>query len=64
MPINHPAAVLYTPSRMEILKQDFKKIKRLIDSDGEMPACEEDVLNLESETTGDEQNKDEQLELF
>jgi len=64
MPINHPAAVLYTPSRMEILKQDFQKIKRLIDSDGEVPACEEDILNLESETTGDKQNKGEQLGLF
>jgi len=64
MPINHPAAVLYTPSRMEILKQDFQKIKRLIDSDGEVPVCEEDILNLESETTGDKQNKGEQLGLF
>jgi len=49
---------------MEILKQDFQKIKRLIDSDGEVPACEEDILNLESETTGDKQNKGEQLGLF
>jgi len=64
MPINHPAAVLYTPSRMEILKQDFKKIKMLIDSDGEIPACEEDISSLESENTGDKQNKDEQLGLF
>ena len=64
MPINHPAAVLYAPSRMEILKQDFQKIKRLIDSDSEMPAVEEDILNLESETTGDKQDKDKQLGLF
>lgn len=32
LPINHPAAVLYTPSRMEILKEDFSRIKKLIDS--------------------------------
>ncbi len=64
MPINHPAAVLYAPSRMEILKQDFQKIKRLIDSDSEMPAVEEDILNLESEATGDKQDKDKQLGLF
>lgn len=30
MPINHPAAVLYTPSRMEILKSDFLRLKRVI----------------------------------
>jgi len=49
---------------MEILKQDFKKIKMLIDSDGEIPACEEDISSLESENTGDKQDKDEQLGLF
>jgi len=32
LPINHPAAVLYTPSRMDILKEDFSRIKKLIDS--------------------------------
>lgn len=32
LPINHPAAVLYTPSRMEMLKQDFSRIKKLVDS--------------------------------
>jgi uracil-DNA glycosylase len=34
LPINHPAAVLYTPSRLEILKEDFKRIKMIFDSYG------------------------------
>jgi len=33
LPINHPAAVLYTPSRIAILREDFSRIKRLIDAD-------------------------------
>ena len=33
LPINHPAAVLYTPSRMEVLEEDFSRIKGLKDSD-------------------------------
>jgi DNA polymerase len=61
MPINHPAAALYMPSKMEILKQDFQKIKKLIDSNGELSAYQEDISSLESE---DEQDKDEQLGLF
>ena len=65
LPINHPAAALYTPSRMEVLKEDFQRIKRLIDSDGkEITAYEEDVLDLESEAVSDEKNKGEQLGLF
>ncbi|MCL4386632.1 MAG: uracil-DNA glycosylase [Actinobacteria bacterium] len=30
LPINHPAAALYTPSRFEILKLDFKRISKVI----------------------------------
>jgi DNA polymerase len=30
MPINHPAAVLYAPSRFEILKNDFRKIEKVM----------------------------------
>lgn len=30
MPINHPAAVLYTPSRINVLKDDFLRLKELI----------------------------------
>jgi len=30
MPINHPAAALYAYSRLEILKNDFKKIEKVI----------------------------------
>lgn len=32
LPINHPAAVLYTPSRFGILKEDFQRIKMLLDN--------------------------------
>lgn len=61
MPINHPAAALYMPSKMEILKQDFLKIKKLIVSDTEAPNFQHNISNLESE---DNQDKDEQLGLF
>jgi len=30
LPINHPAAALYTPSRLEILKSDFKRALKII----------------------------------
>ena len=30
LPINHPAAVLYAPSRFEILKNDFSRIAKVI----------------------------------
>jgi uracil-DNA glycosylase len=32
LPINHPAAVLYTPSRFAILKEDFQRIKMILDN--------------------------------
>jgi uracil-DNA glycosylase family 4 len=64
MPINHPAAALYAPSKMSVLKEDFQKIKRLIDSDGEIPDSEEGVSYLESGTLDDKQEKGEQLGLF
>jgi len=61
MPINHPAAVLYTPSRMEILRQDFQKIKKLIESKPEEAGYQEDIVSIES---GSEDNTSEQLGLF
>jgi DNA polymerase len=64
MPINHPAAALYAPSKMGVLKEDFQKIKRLIDSDGQIPDLEEGDSNLESGTLVDKQEKGEQLGLF
>jgi DNA polymerase len=30
LPINHPAAALYTPSRLQTLKDDFKKVRDLL----------------------------------
>jgi DNA polymerase len=64
MPINHPAAALYTPSKMGVLKEDFQKIKRLIDSGGEISDSEEGVSYLESDTLEGKQEEDEQLGLF
>jgi uracil-DNA glycosylase len=31
LPINHPAAVLYSPSRISVLKEDFNRIKTVLD---------------------------------
>lgn len=61
MPINHPAAALYTPSRMEILKQDFQKIRKIIDSGGKADSCSEEIPVPESKNAD---NKNEQLGLF
>src|SRR4030043_700607 len=63
MPINHPAAALYTPSRMEILRQDFQKIKKLIDSGGETGSLHEDILSLENEVEKNKEEKNEQVGL-
>jgi uracil-DNA glycosylase len=61
MPINHPAAALYTPSRMEILRQDFQKIKRIIGSGGEADSCSEEIPVPKSKNVD---SKNEQLGLF
>lgn len=61
MPINHPAAALYMPSKMEILRQDFQKIKKLLISGSEVYDSEKGISNLEPE---ENQDKDEQLGLF
>lgn len=78
LPINHPAAALYTPSRMTILLEDFQKIKKLLNSDIELS---EEIENAEEKKTifSDsveniagfnkasnvaDQNKGEQLGLF
>jgi uracil-DNA glycosylase len=61
MPINHPAAVLYSPSKMEVLRQDFQKINKIVESGEETDGYREDILSLEAES---EENKGEQLGLF
>ncbi len=63
LPINHPAAVLYTPSRMEILEKDFQCIKDIMDS-GQGPAdTGKEDPKIEAGEAG-EKAKDEQLGLF
>ena len=51
LPINHPAAALYTPSRMEILKVDFKRaakvIKMLESGDSDPSIIIEDISGLQ-----------------
>jgi len=32
LPINHPAAALYTPSKLQVLREDFKKIRDIFDN--------------------------------
>jgi len=49
---------------MEVLRKDFQKIKRLIDSDFKISAAEQDVFYLESGTLDDEQKEEKQLGLF
>jgi len=78
LPINHPAAALYTPSRMVVLREDFQKIKKVLGMKENFTDGIENIEDLEvvdyssSGSTlragGDEssisQNKDEQLGLF
>lgn len=45
IPINHPAAALYTPSRFGILKEDFQRIK-MIFSSYDKPDKEIDVQQI------------------
>ncbi|HAJ94875.1 MAG TPA: uracil-DNA glycosylase, partial [Actinobacteria bacterium] len=67
LPINHPAAVLYNPSRMEILKNDFARIKRLLDSDhkAELPKADpQKQIDEEATDSGKSKKDSEQLGLF
>ena len=32
IPINHPAAALYTPSRLQLLKEDFNRLRSILDN--------------------------------
>ena len=62
LPINHPAAVLYNPSRIEILQKDFLRIKDLLGSGNKVKP-----VPVGKENASEEDNKSEdsgQLELF
>jgi DNA polymerase len=63
LPINHPAAVLYTPSRMEILKEDFSRIKSLIDA-GYKADTGVHKKDIPPEEKTDGEDSSEQLGLF
>ncbi len=62
LPINHPAAVLYNPSRIEILQKDFLRVKDLLDSENKVepsPAGEN-----ENREEGYKSDENHQLGLF
>ncbi len=63
LPINHPAAVLYAPSRMEILEKDFLRIKEIMDSNYKSADSDKEAPKIEA--NGDEEKtEEEQLGLF
>jgi len=67
LPINHPAAVLYNPSRMEILKNDFARIERLLNSDHKVEppmAGPQKQIDKEANDSGKDEKDSEQLGLF
>ncbi len=57
IPINHPAAVLYNPSKYNVLQEDFKKIEKLL----EERIQEEEAVATQN---GQEKQKPRQLGLF
>ena len=62
LPINHPAAVLYNPSRIEMLKKDFQRIKDLLGSGNK---AEPSHMFEENDSEEDNKNDDNrQLGLF
>ena len=62
LPINHPAAVLYNPSRIEILQKDFLRIKDLLGSGNK---AEPSPMDEENDNEEDNKNDDSrQLGLF
>ena len=62
LPINHPAAVLYNPSRIEILQNDFLKIKDLLGSGNKTEPSPVDNMNDNEENNKNDDSK--QLGLF
>ena len=53
LPINHPAAALYAPSRISVLKEDFNRIKSVF----------EKVIDAENAGHGAREGQDEEAEL-
>lgn len=66
LPINHPAAVLYNPSRIEILQKDFLRIKDILGSGNKAePAPVETHEDEENDSEKDNKDDDSrQLGLF
>ena len=64
LPINHPAAVLYTPSKMDILKEDFFRIKKLIDSGYKTRPANSENEDISEGVLGSKEDDTQQLGLF
>lgn len=45
-PIYHPAAALYTPSYLEALEEDFRKLKDILEEDIDPPPSEPEQISL------------------
>jgi DNA polymerase len=43
VPIFHPAAALYTPAKREVLAEDFRRLRAVIDRTPDHPAAEQDA---------------------
>ncbi len=63
LPINHPAAALYAPSRMEILEKDFQRMKDIMDSGQRSADTGKEAPKIEA-GKDEEKTKDGQLGLF
>jgi uracil-DNA glycosylase len=64
LPINHPAAVLYTPSKIGMLREDFARIKNIMDSGYRIGTQVENTENDQSISSAGENEDTEQLGLF
>jgi uracil-DNA glycosylase len=64
LPINHPAAVLYAPSKIEVLREDFARIKSIMDYGYRAETPLENTENDRSISAAEENEDTEQLGLF
>lgn len=62
LPINHPAVVLYTPSKMELLKEDFKRIKERLEQSPDGP--DRQSIQDRKERSKQDEEINEQLGFF
>lgn len=61
LPINHPAVVLYSPSKIDLLKEDFQRIKQELEQMDKREDSQKDDLSSSLER---QEEKNEQLGFF